>query len=84
MKFVKDNFELFETKGDWARFLNHPVYKEIESYGTAYIFNTKTGENCGQHVELYCQLFDESGNKLDNPIYEEDCYEVILEDKNVY
>lgn len=84
MKFVEDKFEMFETNGDWALFLNHPVYKQIEAFGDAYIRNIKTGENCGQYVELRCRLFDEFGNKLDNPIYDEDCYEVILEDKNVY
>lgn len=80
MKFIRDNFELFETSGDWARFLNRPVYKEIQTYGTAYIRNIKTGENCGQRIELHCYLFDEFGNKLDTPICEEDCYEVVLKD----
>ena len=79
MKFVKNNFEMFETNGKWALFLNCPVYKEIKAYNGSYIRNIKTGENCGDHVELHCHLFDEFGNELDNPMYDEDCYEVITE-----
>lgn len=80
MQFIKNNFRVFEVNGKWTLFLNHPVYKEINSYGSTYIRNTKTGENCGQHVELHCHLYDDCGNKLDTPVYDEDCYEVVREE----
>lgn len=75
-KWLKNNFELLEENGDWAVYVNRPVYKEICAYNNYYIYNTETNENCGQHVILYCKLFDENGNKLDNPIYDKDCYEL--------
>lgn len=83
MNFIKDNFELVETKGDWELYLNRPVYKQFMTFNGAYIVNTKTGENCGQYLELYCRLFDDQGNKLSEPLYEEDTYKIVtLEELN--
>ena len=71
MRYLKDNFELFEENGDWALYLNRPVYREVTAYGNFYIINTETGENMGQLVQLHCILFDKNGNKLEEPIYED-------------
>ena len=72
----KKNFELFEANGDWEVYLSHPVYREIRSYGKYRIFNTETGEDCGQHIILYCTIFDKDGNRLAEPIYDKNCYEI--------
>ena len=77
MKFVQNSYELLTTDGIWAVFVNRPVYKQINAFEDYYIRNTKTGENCGQYVELHVQIVDDNGVELDNPIYEEDCYEVV-------
>lgn len=74
--WLRNNFELLKEDGDWAMYINHPVYKEITAYGNYYIINTETGEDCGQQVLLYCRLFDNEGNKLDKPIYDKNCYEI--------
>lgn len=72
----KKNFELFETNGDWEVYLNRPVYKEYRTFGSTRIFNTETGEDCGNNIKLYCTLFDENGQRLPEPIYDPDCYEI--------
>lgn len=71
------NFELFETNGDWEVYLGRPIYKKIQAFGNTRIINAKTGEDCGQLVYLYKTIFDEFGNRLSSPIYDEDCYELI-------
>ena len=76
--YLYKKFELFKEDGDWAIYFNRPVYKEIRAYGNYTLINTKTGKDCGQFVALRCTLFDEEGNKLDNPIYEDDtCYKAV-------
>lgn len=80
MNFIRDKFKVVETDGDWALLFNYPVYKEIKSYGSSYIKNTKTGENCGQSVELCCNIFDDDGNYLEKPLFEDDCYIVVAGD----
>jgi hypothetical protein len=76
-KWLKNNFEMIKKDGDWELFVNRPVYRIIQAFDNNYIFNYETGENCGQCVELHCTLFDENGNKLDSPIYEKNCYEIV-------
>lgn len=51
------------------------VWKVYNAYPPTYIRNTKTGENMGNYVKLSVQCFDEQGNRLKEPIFEEDCYE---------
>lgn len=77
MEWLRNNFELLEKNGDWEMWVNRPVYREIKAYGNYYILDLETGRDCGQHVELHCALFDEHGNKLEEPIYEENHYEVV-------
>lgn len=76
-KWLKNNFEVVEKNGDWELLVNRPVYREIKAYGNCYIIDLDTGKDCGQYVALYCTLFDEHGNKLEDPIYEVNHYEVV-------
>jgi hypothetical protein len=73
----KKNFELFEINGDWEVYLSRPVYKEIRAYGNFKIVNTETGVDCGQLVQLYKTIFDKDGERLAEPIYDKDCYEIV-------
>jgi hypothetical protein len=77
MQWVRNNFEPLIKDGDWELWVNRPVYREIRAYGNYYIINLETGEDCGQLVELHCTLFDDQGNKLEEPIYEDNCYEIV-------
>lgn len=77
MNFLQNNYELLSSDDTWAVFVNRPVYKRIITSGDRYIRNTKTGANCGQYLELHIQLVDEEGNELVDPIFEEDCYEIV-------
>lgn len=77
MKFLQNNYELLTSDTIWTVFINRPVYKQITAYDTYYIRNTKTGANCGQYLELHVQLVDVDGNELVDPIFEEDCYEIV-------
>lgn len=50
-------------------------YKIYQAFGNNYIRNTKTGEDMGKIVRLKVYFYDEQGNRLQHPQYEEDCYE---------
>lgn len=52
-------------------------YKMYTAIAPNYIRNIKTGENMGQYVYLKVFLEDVDGNILEQPIYEEDCYEYV-------
>lgn len=51
------------------------VWKVYNAYYPTYIRNKKTGEDMGSCVKLSVQFFDDQGNRLKEPIFEEDCYE---------
>lgn len=76
-QYIRNNFELAHTDGDWELYINRPVYKEIIAYGDYYIINEETGEDCGQRVELFCTIADSEGNLLPEPIYEKNCYKIV-------
>jgi len=70
------HFVKAETNGAFSLWINRPIYKQ---YGVSegYIRNAKTGENMGTTVTLHMNLFDNNLNKLENPTFEEDCYEFV-------
>lgn len=72
-------FKEISREGDFSLWVNHPIYKTYQISDGGYIRNTKTGENCGQQVILRKCFYDGS-TRLDTPIYEEDCYEYVIED----
>lgn len=45
-----------------------------------YFRNKITGDNCGKSVTLKKYYFDESGRELQEPLIEENCYEVVKND----
>ena len=73
-----DKLELVSSEGDFTLYVRAHRYKtyKIEK---GYIKNTKTGENCGKEVTLYKRYYDNNGTRLKDPIYDEDCYEFVLE-----
>lgn len=73
----KDHFKLISTEGEFSLWMASPAYKSY-SISKGYIRNTKTGENCGKEVILRKHYYVD-GVKLDEPIYEEDCYEYVFE-----
>lgn len=77
MQWIKNNFELLEKNGDWEMWVNRPVYREIRAHGNYHIIDLDTGEDCGQYVALHCTLFEKDGTKLEEPIYEENHYEIV-------
>ncbi len=68
-------FEPQITEGEFTLWVNSPIYK-IYAAGAGYIRNTKTQENCGKEVILRKHLYL-NGQKLSEPIYDEDCYEIV-------
>lgn len=50
-------------------------YKKYRAFYPNYIRNKITGQNMGDHVYLQVIFYNERGELLDTPFYEEDCYE---------
>lgn len=75
---------MISTEGKFTLYVTSPVYRSycIEA-DDGYIRNTKTGENCGQMVNLKAYYYD-GATKLDKPIYEEDCYEFVFNNNKVH
>ena len=74
-----NEFKLISTDGEFTLWVSSPVYKTYVISEGGYIRNTKTGENCGREVFLRKHYYE--GNKrLDEPIYDEDCYEFAADE----
>ncbi len=70
-KILIDEDEFFKL------YIYQPVYHELSCSENAYIKNTKTGENCGNHI-LLCEFkYDNDGNLKETYSCEEDCYEIV-------
>lgn len=66
--------ELISTEGEFSLYFDSPLYKTYVISEGGYIRNTKTGENCGNKVELR-----ERWNKeLKKFVPDEDCYEFVF------
>lgn len=77
IKRLPANYIKHSTDGEFTLMVNSPIYRtKITEQG--YYLNTKTGENCGQKVDLHVFLCD-GLDIFDEPIFEEDCYELIQE-----
>ena len=74
----RHNGQLLSQEGDFSLWATSPVYKTL-CIDDGYIRNTKTGENCGQMVELR-KHFYKDGERLSEPIYDEECYEFVFEE----
>lgn len=72
------NFKQVSTDGEFSLWVNSPIYKNY-AISEGYIRNTKTGENCGKKVVLRKHYYD-GATRLAEPIYDEDCYEFVLEE----
>lgn len=65
MNNTDDKFEL----------VKHVYYKKYRAFYPNYIRNIKTGEDMGDRLALRIFFYDDCGNPLPQPVYEEDCYE---------
>ena len=68
-----DQAKLVSTDGEFSLYAVSPIYKTYVISEGGYIRNTKTGENCGQKVELRERWY-EGATK---PVPDEDCYEFV-------
>ena len=69
------------TDGDFSMWVQPRIYRVIRAE-EGFIKNIKTGENCGQVVYLCVYYYDGNGNRLQEPAYDENCYEIVKEDLN--
>ncbi len=47
---------------------------------SGYFRNKITGDNCGKAVKLKKYYFNESGQELQTPLIDENCYEVVTDE----
>lgn len=75
---IFEDFEFISTEGNFSLYVLAPTYK---TYSTkqGYIRNTKTSKNCGTEVRLRKHFYHD-GKYLDDPVLDEDCYEIVQED----
>ena len=64
----ENNFKLYARK---------LVDGSLDISAGGYIRNKLTGENCGRHVDIYIQFYDNDGKLLAKPISNKDDYEFI-------
>lgn len=72
------DFKKVSTEGEFSLWVSSPIYKTY-ACSEGYFKNTQTGENCGKEVLLRKHYYD-GAKRLEEPIYDEDCYEFILEE----
>ncbi len=73
------DFIQVSTEGEFSLWVSSPVYK-IYEIRDGYIRNTKTGKNCGKEVKLRKHYY-QNGKKLAEPIYDEECYEFVFDQR---
>ena len=76
----KDSAEAISTEGNFTLWKTSPTYKTLYC-SSGYLRNIKTHENCGQVVELH-KHFYKDGILLEQPVYDEDCYEFVRVDED--
>lgn len=74
-----NNFVCQKVEGTFSLWVKPKVYKVLRTR-TGFIKNTKTGKNCGKIVYLYCHHYNSTGKRLKEPLYDDNCYEVIEEE----
>lgn len=73
--------QLISSEGAFSLWSVSPIYKSYSITKGGYIKNTKTNENCGNYVQLRKHYY-QNGVALDEPVYDEDCYEYVFEEVN--
>jgi hypothetical protein len=77
-KDLPANYIPYSADGEFTLMVNSPVYR-VRTTPKGYYRNKKTGENCGQRVELHVK-FCEGFKIFDEPMLEEDCYEIVYDE----
>ena len=69
-------YQLASSENGFEHWVLCPVYKTY-TLSNGFFKNTHTGENCGQTIYLH-KYWYKDGQKLKEPIYDEDCYEAVF------
>ena len=82
MNTKKCKYIQIKEEGKFKLFVKCPIYKEYKVNYPFVIKNKKTNEILQDtELRLFKIWYDDKGNLLDEPIYEEDCYELIRIDE---
>ena len=85
-KQYKQNFKKVEEKGDFALYLNYPIWKQyriLEPNENIVLKHKVTGEILKENHDEIIILYDDKFNLLDEPIFE-DCYDLCAEVNGKY
>lgn len=80
-KQYKQNFKKVEEQGDFALYLNYPIWKQhiiLDPNENIVLRHKDTGEILKQNHDEVIILYDDNYDLLDKPVFE-DCYDLCAE-----